>query len=81
MTDAEKTIAEIIKSKVNVMNLFMKCSNMNPATFDRFTNELTGMLICLKNIAADGVFYTVNFYDDRIEFGFYKEDGSFEIIC
>lgn len=73
MKNAQETIINIIKNKIWHMNKIMN----NPEyaeCFERYRHEVHGMLICLKNISEDDRFYNINFWEDRIEFGYYDND-------
>lgn len=79
MKNAVETITEIIRNKVWHMNQIINQEAYAEA-FERFRHELNGMLICLKNIETENKFYCTNFFDDYIEFGYYDEEGKWNII-
>ena len=79
MTNAVETIKEIIRHKVNVLNYYRK--DADHETFERIRHELTGMLVCLKNVNDDDKFYSFNYYEDKVEFGYYNADGKWVIIA
>ena len=70
--NATETIIRVIRNKIAVMNIARKEA---PAeTMERFRHELTGMMVCLKNVAPANNFYNVNYLDDgSYEFGYYDE--------
>lgn len=73
-------IINIIRNKVAVMNILMKSEDQNIEACERLRHELTGMMICLKNITTEDKFYCTNFCEDRIEFGYYDADGKWVVI-
>lgn len=79
MTNAVETIKDIIKAKVNVMNYYRK--DADHETFERIRHELMGMLVCLKNINNDDKFYSFNYLEDKIEFGYYDENSKWIVIA
>ena len=77
---AVETIKHIISNKVILLNMYMNSDDCTVETFERYRHELTGMLICLKNINEDEKFYCFNFYDDKVEFGYYDENYMWVIL-
>lgn len=82
MKNAIETIKELIRNKVWMMNELMKERGELDitTTFERLRHELQGMMICLKNVNEDDKFYCTNFYNDRIEFGYYDKDSKWNIL-
>lgn len=78
--NAFETIKEIIRNKVALINMYMKSEGCDSHTFDRFRNELVGMMICLKNINTETSFYCINYYEDHVEFGYYTDSHKWVSI-
>ena len=73
--NAFETVKEIIKNRVAIINLAAE-SGCNAETYERFRHELTGMMICLKNICETERFYSLNYCENGVvEFGYYDESG------
>lgn len=74
--NAFETVKEIVRNKVAVMNLYEKQDDCNAETVERFRNELSGMMICLKSITPDDTFYCINYYETGYEFGYYDKNHN-----
>ena len=77
--DAVKTIEDIIKNRTWHINQWLK-SNDDEDKKELFMKELNGMLVCLKNIAPEDVFYCINDWNTRIEFGYYGVNGEWHSL-
>ena len=83
MKNAYETIKGMIKNRVWMLNEYLKTDNTEQdkkEVFERFDGELHGMLLCLKNIEDGDNFYNLNYFDNRVEFGFYDADGGWNVI-
>ncbi len=72
---AKELIIKVIRNKVAMMNLVR---GFAPAdTMERYRHELTGMMVCLKNITSSDEFYCINYLDDgSFEFGYYDDSHN-----
>ena len=77
MKNAQETIIDIISNRVNLLNHYINDGEVA----ERFRHELNGMLICLKNINEDDRFYNINYWSNRIEFGYYDEQSTWVLIA
>ena len=78
---AVDAVVEIVKTRVSLMNMYLgNVDAYEKATWDRLSNQLDGMLIVLKNINDEERFYCINYFDDRIEFGYYDEFHNWIVI-
>lgn len=78
---AVEIIKEIIITKTKVMTGALKANDDDAnAYFDRSLHEVKGMLTCLKNIADDDNFYTLNITDTKVEFGYYDKDSKWNVL-
>ena len=75
-TDAKDTIINVIRNRVAMLNMYEKTDDVVPETVERFRNEISGMLICLKNISSTNEFWCINYLEDCTEFGYYDENGQ-----
>ena len=71
---AQELVIKVIRNKVAVMNSVK--DKASAETMERFRHELTGMMICLKNISSPDEFYNINYLDSGYEFGYYDKDGK-----
>lgn len=71
--NALETIKGIVKDRVAFINLAVE-ANCGAETYERLRHELTGMMICLKNVTEKH--YSLN-YDENgiISFGSYDDKG------
>lgn len=79
MNKAEEKVNEIICSHIAITNLAID-NNSDDETILRLSNELKGMLICLRNIAKEGRAYYIFHSDKHIEFGYYEEKGNWVVL-
>ena len=80
MESAIKTIEAIIKNRVWGINMLLKNNAGRGNWKDLAMKELNGMLICIKNIAPEDIFYCVNDWNNHIEFGYYDENDIWHLI-
>lgn len=78
MNNAVEIIKALIKTRVAVVNFGF--TRMDGATFEWQRHELMGMLICLKNVKSDDNFYCFNYYENHVEFGYYDNEGKWNVI-
>ena len=73
--NAFETVKEIVKNRVAFINLAVR-NDCGAETYERFRHELTGMMICLKNVNETENFYNLR-YDENgiVSFGYYDESG------
>lgn len=71
---AQEIVLNIVRGKVAVMNAVKETATSE--TMERFRNELTGMMVCLRNISPKNEFYCINYLDIGYEFGYYDESGK-----
>lgn len=76
--NAQEIVITVIRNKVAMMNAVRHAASAE--TMERFRHELTGMMICLKNISSSDEFYAINYLDDGYEFGYYDKDGKWVSI-
>lgn len=74
--NAQDVIIKIIRNKVAVMNVLASQDYPDTEALERFRHELTGMMICLKNINSTNDFYCINYWENSYEFGYYDEGGA-----
>lgn len=79
-TTAIETTKEIIRNRVYMINQYRETVNEWDNTTDRLMNELTGMLVILKNISDDENFYNIQFDGKRVEFGYYDANHNWITI-
>lgn len=75
-TNAKNIIVNSIRTKVAMLNYYVKTDDFDPETFKKLRNELRGMLVCLKNISSCNEFWCINYLGDCTEFGYYDENGQ-----
>lgn len=79
--NAFETVLEIVRNKVAVMNIcFNSYYERKDEALERYRHELTGMLVCLKNINETENFYNVNYSENGYEFGYYDAEGKWVSI-
>lgn len=71
---AQEIILNLVRGKVAVMNTVKETTTSE--TMERFRHELTGMMVCLKNISLKNEFYCINYLESGYEFGYYDESGK-----
>lgn len=76
--NAQEIIIDLIRNKVAVMNIVKDRASAEKT--ERFRHELTGMMICLKNISSTDEFYNINYLDSGYEFGYYDKEGKWYSI-
>lgn len=75
---AQEIILNIVRGKVAVMNAVKETADGE--TMERFRHELTGMMVCLKNISLKNEFYCINYLANGFEFGYYDKSGKWYSI-
>lgn len=86
MKNAQEIIINLIKNKVWCMNELIddrKEEGLDITNvFERLRHELTGMMVCLSNIREDDNvnFYNIQFWNDRVEFGYYDKDSKWNVL-
>lgn len=75
---AQEIILNIVRNKVAMMNAVKEKAASE--TMERFRNELTGMMVCLRNISPKNEFYCINYLESGYEFGYYDESGKWYSI-
>lgn len=74
--EAKDSIIKVIKDRVAMLNLLVKCAHPEHELVERFRIEIRGMLVCLNNICPADEFWRVNYLDDFTEFGYFNEAGD-----
>ena len=74
-TDAKHTIINSIRNRVYMFNMYVKEDDSDPEIVQSLRNEITGMLICLKNISLPDETWCTKYIEGRIEFGYFDEFG------
>ena len=72
--NAQEIVIAVIRNQVAMMNAVKYSASTE--TMERLRHELTGMMICLKNISSSDEFYNINYIDGGYEFGYYDKDGK-----
>lgn len=75
---AQEIIVSTIRNRVAFMNMVKETATVE--SMERFRHELSGMLLCLKNVSSSNEFYNVNYLDSGYEFGYYDEHGKWYSI-
>lgn len=71
---AQEIVINLVRGKVAVMNTVKETTTSE--TMERFRHELTGMMVCLRNISLKNEFYCINYLESGYEFGYYDESGK-----
>ena len=73
--NAFETIKEVVKTRIAFINLVAETS-FGAEVYERHRNELTGMMICLKNVNETENFYSLQYDENgKISLGYYDENG------
>lgn len=75
---AQEIVLNIVRVRVAMMNTAK--NKASAETMERLRRELTGMMICLKNISSPDEFYSINYLDDGYELGYYDKEGKWYSI-
>ena len=75
---AQENVLKIVRCRVAIMNAAKNKESVE--TMERLRHELTGMMICLKNISSPDEFYNINYLDDGYELGYYDKEGKWYSI-
>lgn len=75
-TEVKDTIIRVTRNRVRMYNMYVKEDDVDPEIAACLRNEITGLLICLKNINPSNETWCTHNSEDSIEIGYYDEIGQ-----